>query len=99
MKDQEELVNILYRNDSKSFEILYNEFAPALYGFILKQIPDSKLASTILQQSFARIWKDKYQYDASKTRILSWMLRITIQQCKTSCLPGDKNCLIHIMVY
>ncbi|HZF65834.1 MAG TPA: hypothetical protein VEZ55_15170 [Chitinophagaceae bacterium] len=70
------------RRDIDVFSRLYDTYAPALYGVILKLTPDVQLASSILEKSFLRIWVELNDHDVSKERLFTLMLRITLQECK-----------------
>lgn len=69
--------------DVDAYTYLYDKYAPALYGVILKLTPDVQIANYILEKSFLKIWHELNGYDASKGKIFSLMLRITLQECKT----------------
>jgi RNA polymerase sigma-70 factor (ECF subfamily) len=64
-----------------AFNHLYDAYAPALYGLIIKVIPDTTIACDILQESFLQIWINIDSFDTSKGRLFNWMLGITVQQC------------------
>lgn len=68
--------------DIDAFRGLYNTYAPALYGVILQLVPDVETANAILEKSFLKIWRELDGYDASKGRLFSLMVRITLQVCK-----------------
>ncbi len=67
--------------DFNSYSFLYDKYAPALYGIILKLTPDEELAGSILEKSFAQIWKQLERNNGTKSGPFSAMLKITLQQC------------------
>ena len=75
---------------------LYDMYAPALYGVIIKLTPDVQIANKILEKSFLKILRELGGYDASKGRIFSLMLRITLQECKTE-VGFSTNILRHFL--
>ena len=65
-------------------EELYDSYAPALYGCILKWVNEEKLAAQILEKSFVQIWRNCQTVECLPTRIFPWMYAI----CKQVALSG-----------
>ncbi len=57
-------------------DLLYDHYADALYGVVLRMVGDEALASDVLQESFVKIWQNSRSYDPSKGRLFTWLLRI-----------------------
>jgi DNA-directed RNA polymerase specialized sigma24 family protein len=85
------------RKNIDSFSYLYDAYAPALYGVILKLTPDVQLAGALLEKSFLKIWDELDGHDVIKGRLFSLMLRITLQECKAG-LGFSKNILHHLPI-
>lgn len=91
--DGDRLAGSMERNNSaRTLELLYDTYARALYGSILKLVPEKSLADKILFNSFLQIMEQFQQFDAKRSSIFCWMLRITLCQCKQ--LAGVKDCAI-----
>jgi RNA polymerase sigma-70 factor (ECF subfamily) len=73
---EKELISLIQAKNKAGFEILYENYSGSFYHFILRSVPDVPLAEDILQESFVKIWKGIYQYDESKGKLYTWMLRI-----------------------
>jgi len=73
---EEELVEMLRRQDQKAFNYLYDNYSDALYGVVLKVVRSEELAQDLLQEIFVKIWKNITQYDVGKGRLFTWMLNI-----------------------
>jgi RNA polymerase sigma-70 factor, ECF subfamily len=71
-----ELVDWLQRKDKKGFEMLYDNYSPALYGVITKIVRSEEVAADVLQDTFVKIWQRIDSYDASKGRLFTWILNI-----------------------
>lgn len=71
-----ELVNGLKARDQQIFGYLYDNYAPALYGVVLKVLNDETIASDVLQEVFVKIWRSIEKYDVEKGRLFTWMLNI-----------------------
>lgn len=73
---EEVLVGKLRQRDEPAFHTLYDQYAPALYGVILKIVRDEEAANDVLQDSFVKIWRNIPSYDAQKGRLFTWLLNI-----------------------
>lgn len=78
---EEALVKLLQEKRDSAFRYLYDNYAPALYGIIRKNIADENQASDLLQEVFVRIFKNFDQYDPVKSRLYTWMANITRNLC------------------
>jgi RNA polymerase sigma factor (sigma-70 family) len=74
---EEELIAMLQNQDASAFSYLYDNYATALSGVIMRMVDDVQLAEDILQETFVKIWKNFGQYDSSKGRLFTWMINIT----------------------
>jgi RNA polymerase sigma factor (sigma-70 family) len=74
---EEELIALLQNQDAAAFSYLYDNYATALSGVIVRMVDDAQLAEDILQETFVKIWKNFGQYDSSKGRLFTWMINIT----------------------
>jgi RNA polymerase sigma factor (sigma-70 family) len=73
---ESELVSLLKNKDQQAFSYLYDNYAGALYGIIMKIIGKEETAKDVLQDVFVKIWKNIDHYDDSKGRLYTWMLNI-----------------------
>ena len=67
----------LKARDEKAYELLYDYYAPALLGIIIKIVKSEEEAENLLQDAFVKIWLKIGQYDASRGRLFTWMLNIS----------------------
>lgn len=72
-----DLILLLKGKDQRGYNYLYDNYAPALYGIIVKIIGDREEATDVLQECFIEIWKSIENYDSTKGRLFTWMLQIT----------------------
>jgi DNA-directed RNA polymerase specialized sigma24 family protein len=71
-----------WQPNQKVLSAMYDSYAPALYGCILKLIRDKKLAEIVLIESYARIYGNLHLYKDPIEKLFPWMLRIVLHQCK-----------------
>ncbi len=74
---EKEIVSLLEKGDKKALNLLYENYADALFGVVKKIIPDDDTAQDVLQESFVKIWRYSKKYDASKAKLFTWLYRIT----------------------
>ena len=73
---EQELVTFLQKRDEQYFSYLYDHYSGALYSIVLQIVPDTELASDVLQEAFVNIWRKIESYDPTKGRLFTWMLNV-----------------------
>lgn len=73
---EEVLVQGLRSHSKMHYEYVYDHYANALYGAILKIVTKEEVAEEILQDTFLRIWDKIEGYDPSRGRLFTWMINI-----------------------
>lgn len=73
---ESELVALLKNKDQQAFSYLYDNYAGALYGVVMKVINKEETAKDLLQEIFIKIWRNIDSYDPAKGRLYTWMLNI-----------------------
>ena len=81
---QTELYVFLTGRSWKNFCILYDLYAPALFGIICSRIPQRGKAEDILARTFIRIKKSAASYEEGKISLFTWMAGIAIQECEAA---------------
>lgn len=80
---EKELLLLLKQKDTSAFSYLYDEYAPSIYGIIVREVKSPQLASDILKSTFINIANECDNIDCIKNSLFSWMLqlaRITAEQ-------------------
>lgn len=57
--------------------LLYEYYAPTIYGMICRMIPYNEIAEEVLQDVFVKVWENFNKYDSSKGRLFTWLVQIT----------------------
>ena len=60
------------------FERLYNDHAPALFGFLAYRTGDRGLAEDILSESFERALRARRRYDPTRASAKTWLYSIAM---------------------
>lgn len=74
--DNNDLVQGLIRQDRKSYDYLYDQYSPKLYGIALHITQKKDIAEDVLQETFIKVYKNINKYDESKGNFLTWVLNI-----------------------
>ncbi|HLO15455.1 MAG TPA: sigma-70 family RNA polymerase sigma factor [Anaerolineales bacterium] len=70
------LVARVARGNSAALEALYDRYASAVLGSLLKVIGDRAMAEDVLQETFWRVWQSAATYQAQRGTFVSWLFRI-----------------------
>ena len=60
--------------NSLAFGAAYDDYAPLLYGLLLRIVRDPADAQEILQETFLAAWNDARKFDASRGSELAWLI-------------------------
>lgn len=73
---EEKIVSMLQHQNQQAISLLYDNYAPALFGIIVRVVRSHELAEQVLQDTFVKVWKYGSQYDSSKGRLFTWLLNV-----------------------
>ena len=74
--EEKELVAKLLTRETSALDYLYDHYAGALYGVVLRIIKNEDIAQEVLQDAFVKIWDKIESYDSAKGRLFTWMLNL-----------------------
>jgi RNA polymerase sigma-70 factor, ECF subfamily len=72
----EKIIALLRQRDSDGISMVYDKYAAALYGVIVRIVHSRELAEEVSQDVFMKIWRNFESYDGSKGRLFTWMVNI-----------------------
>ncbi|MFN3874687.1 MAG: sigma-70 family RNA polymerase sigma factor [Flavobacteriales bacterium] len=75
-RDAHELLKAIASGDEQALAELYDAYAAAINGVVLRMLGDAALAEEALQDTFLRVWRGAADYDPSKGRPFTWMVNI-----------------------
>lgn len=73
---QEEWLQRVARGDRAAFERLYASVSGTLFGICVHMLKDRREAEDLLQEVFVAVWRNAWQYDASRASAMSWLTTI-----------------------
>src|SRR3979490_759210 len=71
------LVRQIADGNESAFTMLYERFAPALYGMAYRMMNDAKEAEDVLQEGFTYIWRKAATFDPTRSSPFAWAVMIT----------------------
>jgi RNA polymerase sigma-70 factor (ECF subfamily) len=72
----EDLMARVVGGDSAAFEALYDRYAPAVLGTLIKILQDRALAEELLQETFWRVWDKATTFADERGSFRAWMFSI-----------------------
>lgn len=71
-----DLLLMLKRKDENALSLVYDKYAPQLYGLIVKQVKSLQLATEILKRTFIKIWRECTNVDSIKQKLFTWLISL-----------------------
>jgi RNA polymerase sigma-70 factor (ECF subfamily) len=76
------ILELVKQKKEKGISLLYDKYAPALNGIIVRIVKSEAQAEEVLQQAFLHIIQTIDQYDEQKSSLFTWMSHIAREQAK-----------------
>ena len=71
---EEQLFMLLKQKNELGFSYLYDRYAPLIYGILLRETKNTRLASEILKNTFVSIVNECDNLDCIKQSLFTWLL-------------------------
>ena len=84
------MVELFKRGDQKDYVKIYNKYAPAIYGVLLRTLGDEKMAEQCVHGTFVDFWVRRLTYDSAKERLFTWMLKIVKSNAQGAAVAKGK---------
>ncbi|NEP15830.1 MAG: sigma-70 family RNA polymerase sigma factor [Leptolyngbya sp. SIO4C1] len=75
--DETLLIHRVVQRDQTALGQLYDRYARMLYALAFKILSSVEEAEETVLDVFAQVWRDAHRYDASRSRVDSWLFLIT----------------------
>lgn len=79
-KKEGQLLRKIRNNDEVAFKVIYNNYYPRLYFFILEFIPLKDLAENIVQDTFITLWNKRSEL-REDTNLASYLFSVAKNNC------------------
>ena len=91
MQQHQNLINRLKEKDQEAFSKLYELYAAAIYGVILKICRSEEVAQEVLQDTFLTVWNKSDLYKKEKASFYTWMYRIARNKSLNAIRDSEKH--------
>jgi RNA polymerase sigma-70 factor (ECF subfamily) len=71
-----ELIRLIAQRDPEAVALLYDRFAPVLFGLSLRILRDTRDAEDVLQEVFIQVFRDAPRYEPDRASPRTWLLTI-----------------------
>lgn len=71
-----EFVTLLKQKNEKALNSLYDQYAPLIYGFLLKEVKSEGLSNDILKNTFINVINECKSIDCTQQSFFTWILLI-----------------------
>src|SRR6185312_7052186 len=85
--DSLELITLLRSNKEKGISCLYDKYAPALNGIIVRIVKSEKKSEEVLQKTFLKITYTIEHFNGEHCSLFTWMSRIARQEAIEASAP------------
>jgi len=72
----EDLMQLVRRNDPRAFEVVYERHAGAAFSLAYRMVGRGNLAEDVVQESFLSIWRSGARYERARGSVRTWVLGI-----------------------
>lgn len=72
----ENIIRLLKQNNKEGLSLLYDKYAPVLYGVIHRILQNTEASEEVLQDTILKIWNNAEKYDAARGNLLTWIINI-----------------------
>ena len=76
-KDETELISRMAQGDQTALSQLYDRYARVMYSLAFKMLGSVEEAEEVVLDVFAKAWRTAARYDASRSRVDSWLFLMT----------------------
>lgn len=82
MENEAQIIEGCIKNDRQCETLLYQKYAPLLYGIALRYSQREEDAQDVLQEAFCRIFSNIKQHNQTGS-LVGWLIRVVINQALT----------------
>jgi RNA polymerase sigma-70 factor, ECF subfamily len=72
----EELMQLLRRDDVKAFEVVYERHSGAAFSLAYRMVGKRSTAEDVVQEAFLSLWRANTRYDRARGSVRTWILGI-----------------------
>ncbi len=70
------IVNLIRTGDGSAYLLLYDNYAPLLYGIIMRIVKEEARAEMLLEKTLVTIWEQRALHDPEKLSFTTWVINL-----------------------
>ncbi len=91
MQQHQNLIHQLKEKQQDAFSKIYDLYAGAIYGVILKICRSEELSQEVLQDTFLAVWNKADTYNEEKASFYTWIYRIARNKSLNALRSSEKH--------
>ncbi len=76
-----ECMLLFQQGNEEAYTVLYNRYARDVYRYAYLQLHNKEASEDIVQEAFIRVYRNRHQYDSTKSQFRTWVHRIANHLC------------------
>lgn len=82
-----EIVSLLAARDQRAVGMIYDHYADALYGTILRIVRSEAVAEDVFQDAMVKVWRYADRYKPGQGRLFTWLVNI----CRNTAIDAYRS--------
>jgi RNA polymerase sigma factor (sigma-70 family) len=70
------ILQMMQKGDKQYLDLLYQQYGGIMFKITIGITKSHQAAEDVLQESLVKIWKNAHRFDASKAKLLTWVVQI-----------------------
>lgn len=91
MQQHQNLIDLVKEKDQEAFTKIYDMYASAIYGVVIKICQSEEVAQEVLQDTFLTVWNKSHLYNKEKASFYTWLYRIARNKSLNAIRNSDKT--------
>src|SRR5438309_2306997 len=75
-RSDQDLVRAFSRHDPGAADVLYDRFAPRVFGLGMVMLGNPSQAEDLVQDTFVKVWRKAESFDAKRGSLDTWVLLV-----------------------
>jgi RNA polymerase sigma-70 factor (ECF subfamily) len=75
-RSDQDLIRAFVRRDPSAADVLYERFAPRVFGLGMVMLGNPSQAEDLVQDTFVKVWRKAEAFDAKRGSLDTWMLLV-----------------------
>lgn len=77
--------------DASEFALVYDRYAPAMFGIVSRIITNRDLAESVLSKIFLTAWQQKCTFDHTKSSLFTWLIDLSRKIAFSEVKPASEK--------